>query len=185
MANPLLVSLVKSAAAQRAARPSRALINLAALVAILLAVPLCLGLLVSVIIGAAQPTITGSCATSLDEAAGGAAAAASGLFAQPLQLVPGRSYEVGATEYGGPGDPTSTDYGSIPDPGQSYLPAHPDSFAELSVQATNPANSAGGLTFADANALDNLPYMTALHVEHDGQRGGALQARRRLRARPP
>ena len=30
-------------------------------------------------------------------------------------------------------------YGSIPDPAQSYLPANPDSFAELSVLASNPA----------------------------------------------
>jgi hypothetical protein len=27
------------------------------------------------------------------------------LYAPPLMLQPGRSYEVGATEYGGPGDP--------------------------------------------------------------------------------
>ena len=88
-------------------------------------------------------------------------------YAAPLALAPGRWYEVGATEYGGAGDPSSGDYGSIPDPGQSYLPAHPDSFAELSVLDQNPAEQ-GTFTFADANALDNLPYMTALRVAHDG-----------------
>jgi hypothetical protein len=90
-----------------------------------------------------------------------------GQYAAPLQLEPGRTYEVGATEYGGPGDPSSGSYGSIPDTGQSYLPAHPDSYAELSVLDSNPANS-GTFTFADANALNHLPYMTALRVIHDG-----------------
>src|SRR5580700_9618844 len=32
---------------------------------------------------------------------------ATGLYAAPLELAPGRWYEVGATEYGGPEDPTS------------------------------------------------------------------------------
>jgi hypothetical protein len=91
-----------------------------------------------------------------------------GLYAAPLELAPGRWYEVGATEYGGPGDPTSGDYGSIPNPGESYLPAHPASFAELSVLDSNPANT-GGFTFADANALSNLPYLTGLRVAHDGR----------------
>ena len=93
---------------------------------------------------------------------------AQGLYAAPLELAPGRWYEVGATTYGGPGDPTSADYGSIPDPGESYLPAHPQSFAELSVLDSNPANS-GSFTFADANALSNLPYLTGLRVAHDGR----------------
>lgn len=88
-----------------------------------------------------------------------------GLYAEPLRLVPGRRYQVGATEYGGPGDPTSGSYGAIPDPGQSYLPAHPDTFAELSVLARNPAN-AGAFSFADADALSSLAYMTALRVWH-------------------
>jgi hypothetical protein len=91
---------------------------------------------------------------------------AQGLYAAPLELAPGRWYEVGATEYGGPGDPTSGDYGSIPNPGESYLPSHPQSFAELSVLDSNPANT-GAFTFADANALSNLPYLTGLRVVHD------------------
>ena len=91
-----------------------------------------------------------------------------GLYAAPLELAPGRWYEVGATTYGGPGDPTSGDYGSIPNPDESYLPAHPDTFAELSVLDSNPAN-ASGFTFADANALSNLPYLSGLRVAHDGR----------------
>ncbi len=98
----------------------------------------------------------------------GGGALGGGRYAVPLELAPGRSYEVGATEYGGPGDPSSGDYGSIPDPAQSYLPAHPDTFAELSVLSSNPANG-GTFTFQDADALDRLPYLTALRVAHGGR----------------
>ncbi len=97
----------------------------------------------------------------------GGGAIGGGEYAAPLALAPGRWYEVGATEYGGPGDPSSGDYGSIPDPSQSYLPAHPETFAELSVLDRNPAEE-GTFTFADANALENLPYMSGLRVVHDG-----------------
>jgi hypothetical protein len=102
----------------------------------------------------------------VDTPAGGGPLAA-GLYAAPLELKPDRWYEVGATEYGGPGDPSSGDYGSIPDPGESYLPAHPDSFAELSVLDSNPANG-GTFTFSDADALDNLAYLSELRVLHNG-----------------
>lgn len=96
-------------------------------------------------------------------------ALSSGWYAAPLPPVPGHWYEVGATEYGGPTDPASGSYGSIPAAGESYLPAHPDSYAELSVLAANPANG-GSFTFADANALGNLPYLAGLRVEHAGRR---------------
>ncbi len=91
------------------------------------------------------------------------------MFAQALRLQPGRWYEVGATRYGGPEDPGSGSNGSIPDSSQSYLPAHPDTFAELSLLNSNPANNGGQLTFAEANALHNLPYMTALRVSRGGR----------------
>jgi hypothetical protein len=104
---------------------------------------------------------------AINQPAGGAVG--QGLYAPPLMLQPGRSYRVGATEYGGPGDPTSGHYGSIPNPGQSYLPAHPDTFAELSVLDSNPANH-GSFTFNDANALNRLPYLAALRVTHDRRR---------------
>lgn len=113
----------------------------------------------------AESTCGGSIGMVEEPAGGGPITA--GMYAAPLQLRPGRWYEVGATEYGGPGDPSSGDYGSIPDPGESYLPAHPDSFAELSVLDSNPANG-GSFTFQDANALNNLPYLTALRVAHAG-----------------
>ena len=102
----------------------------------------------------------------LDTAAGGGPLA-NGQYAPPLQLQAGHWYLIGATEYGGPGDPSSGDYGAIPSPAQSYLPAHPDSYAELSVLDQNPAND-GTFTFNDANALDELPYLTALRVAHAG-----------------
>ena len=98
--------------------------------------------------------------------AAGGGVTADGMFAKPLRMRAGEWYEVGATEYGGPSDPSSGSYGSIPDPSESYLPAHPDTFAELSVLSNNPANS-GTFTFADANALGNLPYMTGIRVAHE------------------
>jgi hypothetical protein len=61
---------------------------------------------------------------------------------------------VGATEYGGPGDPTS---GTIGASGVSLL-AHPDSYAEL-----------GGSTFQTATAMGGLPYMTPLRVTWGGR----------------
>lgn len=104
----------------------------------------------------------------VNQPAAGGGPLAQGLYAAPLQLAPGRWYEIGATEYGGPSSPTPGEYGAIPDPSESYLPGHPDSFAELSVLDSNPANTTGTFTFTDANALDNLPYMTALRVAHEG-----------------
>jgi hypothetical protein len=88
--------------------------------------------------------------------------------AAPLLLRPGRWYEVGATEFGGPRDAGAGSFGAIPDATQSYLPAHPDSFAELSLLPSNPA-AGGHFTFRDANALGNLPYLTGLRVEHAGR----------------
>jgi hypothetical protein len=56
---------------------------------------------------------------------------------------------VGATEYGGPGDPRS---GTVGASGIS-LSAHPDSYAEL-----------GGVTFQTATALGGLAYLTPLRI---------------------
>ena len=66
---------------------------------------------------------------------------------------------------------------------RAYLPAHPDTFAELSVLDSNPANG-GTFTFADANALNNLPYLTGLDRRQQRHQEGALQARHRLRPGP-
>jgi hypothetical protein len=64
-------------------------------------------------------------------------------------LGPRGGARVGATEYGGPGDPSS---GSVGSSGVD-LDAHPDSYAEL-----------GGLTFQTATAMGGLPYETPLRI---------------------
>ena len=114
--------------------------------------------------GAGNPPCPGAGAATPNATTPGGGPAPGGMFAQPLKLQQGKWYEVGATEYGGPNDTAGTS-GSIAgtDPTQGDLPAHPDSFAELSVLDSNPANG-GTFTFADANALNNLPYMTGLVV---------------------
>jgi hypothetical protein len=56
---------------------------------------------------------------------------------------------VGASEYGGPGDPSS---GTVGASGISLV-AHPDSYAEL-----------GGATFQTASAMGGLAYMTPLRI---------------------
>jgi hypothetical protein len=61
----------------------------------------------------------------------------------------GSGQRVGATEYGGPGDPSS---GTVGASGASLL-AHPDSYAEL-----------GGETFQTATAMGGLAYMTPLRI---------------------
>ena len=81
----------------------------------------------------------------------------------------GAGQAVGATEYGGPGDPSS---GTVGASGASLL-AHPDSYAEL-----------GGITFQTATAMGGLPYMTPLRVTLGRPLGGGLQARLRSRRRP-
>ncbi len=62
---------------------------------------------------------------------------------------PGTGQLVGATEYGGPGDPSSGEFGSS---GADLLDL-PDSYAEL-----------GGTSFATATAMGGLPYLTPLRI---------------------
>jgi cell wall-associated NlpC family hydrolase len=83
-------------------------------------------------------------------------------------MQPDQWYPVGATEYYAGDSTGSGNYGSIPDPAQANLSEHPDTFAELSLLPTNPANG-GTFTFQDANALGELPYMTGLRVARDGK----------------
>ena len=66
---------------------------------------------------------------------------------------PGSGRKVGATEYGGPGDPSS---GTVGASGANLL-AHPDSYAEL-----------GGTTFQTATAMGGLAYTTPLRVTWSG-----------------
>jgi hypothetical protein len=76
-------------------------------------------------------------------------AAAPGPAASIVLGPPGSGSRVGATEYGGPGDPSS---GTVGSSGANLLAA-PDSYAEL-----------GGLTFDAATAMGGLPYMTPLRI---------------------
>src|SRR5579862_1886040 len=62
---------------------------------------------------------------------------------------PGSGQLVGASEYGGPGDPSS---GTVGASGANLL-EFPDSYAEL-----------GGYTFQTATAMGGLPYMTPLRI---------------------
>jgi hypothetical protein len=66
---------------------------------------------------------------------------------------PGTGQLVGATEYGGPGDPSS---GTVGASGANLI-QHPDSDAEL-----------GGYTFDTAADLGGLPYMTPLRITWGG-----------------
>jgi cell wall-associated NlpC family hydrolase len=74
-----------------------------------------------------------------------AGATATGIVLAP----PGAGQLVGATEYGGPGDPSS---GVIGSSGANLL-EQPDSYAEL-----------GGDTFQTATAMGGLPYLTPLRI---------------------
>jgi cell wall-associated NlpC family hydrolase len=76
---------------------------------------------------------------------GGGASPASGIVLGS----PGSGQLVGATEYGGPGDPSS---GTVGASGANLL-LNPDTYAEL-----------GGSTFQTATAMGGLPYMTPLRV---------------------
>ncbi len=67
---------------------------------------------------------------------------------------PGGEAVVGASEYGGPGDPSSGSTGAS----GANLVQHPDSYAEL-----------GGDTFQTATAMGGLPYMTPLRVTWSGR----------------
>jgi hypothetical protein len=66
---------------------------------------------------------------------------------------PGTGQLVGATEYGGPGDPSS---GTVGASGSNLL-EHPDSYAEL-----------GGVSFQSATAMGGLAYMTPLRITWGG-----------------
>ncbi len=88
----------------------------------------------------------------------------------------GPAQTVGATEYGGPGDPSS---GTVGASGVSLL-ARPDSYAEL-----------GGTSFQTATALGGLPYGTPLEItagahsvvaykEDIGLGGGPIDGRPRV-----
>jgi hypothetical protein len=84
---------------------------------------------------------------------GGGGCSGPGATAGVVLGPPGQGQLVGATEYGGPGDPNS---GIVGASGANLL-EHPDSYAEL-----------GGYTFDTATDLGGLPYMTPLRITWGG-----------------
>jgi hypothetical protein len=82
---------------------------------------------------------------------------------------PGSGQLVGATEYGGPGDPSSGVTGARGD----NLLAHPDTYAEL-----------GGLTWQTATAMGGLGYMTPLRITWGGHSAIAYKRDFGLGGRP-
>jgi len=82
-----------------------------------------------------------------------ASGAGSGGAAAIVLRPPGSGQLVGATEYGGPGDPSSGVTGALGD----NLLAHPDTYAEL-----------GGLTWETATAMGGLPYLAPLRITWGG-----------------
>jgi hypothetical protein len=88
------------------------------------------------------------------QSASGCASAPSTAAGQIALGPPGSGATVGATEYGGPGDPSSGTVGAS----GANLVAHPDTYAEL-----------GGTTFQTATAMGGLAYMTPLRVTWGGQ----------------
>jgi hypothetical protein len=107
-------------------------IAVAALIAGLVAVGIGAGLF-ALLIGASSPAAGDSCGSPSSVTLG----------------PPGTSRLVGATEYGGPGDPSS---GVVGASGANLL-SHPDSYAEL-----------GGETFQTATSIGGLPYLTPLRI---------------------
>ena len=84
----------------------------------------------------------------------GSAAALAGPGGGIVLAPPGTGQLVGATEYGGPGDPSSGVFGSS---GANLLDL-PDSYAEL-----------GGTSFQTATAMGGLPYETPLRITWSGR----------------
>ena len=126
-----------SATARRAAGPGAILIA-GAMSAVLIA-GLGTALLALLITAAASSP---SCSTS---GASGSSGSSGSVVLDPA----GGGQRVGATEYGGPGDPSSGAVGAS----GANLDQYPDSYAEL-----------GGYTFQTATAMGGLPYMTPLRV---------------------
>ncbi|MGA2163713.1 MAG: hypothetical protein ABSH36_04515 [Solirubrobacteraceae bacterium] len=147
-------------------------IALAALVAVGIPLAGFVGLIVLLITVIAPPS-SASCSAGVGvqsvSVPAGLSRQAGELWGKPLNMQPGHWYPVGATEYDAGDGTGSGNFGSIPDPAEANLDEHPDSYAELSLLPSNPANDGGTLTFANANALGNLPYMTGLRVARDGK----------------
>lgn len=108
------------------------------------------GGLVTVVVAGTVAALTAVLIGSVDSAGECAAPPGGG---QVVLGPPGTGQLVGASEYGGPGDPST---GTIGASGVN-LAEHPDSYAEL-----------GGYTFQTATAMGGLPYLAPLRVTWGG-----------------
>jgi hypothetical protein len=150
--------------------PAKAAAALALMV--LIGVPLLVMTAVVSVIGSQRAAVARACIDPLTSTKGGLqvgrglpaglSPGARARFYEPLHMQSGRWYRTGATRfYNAPGDATGT--GAIPDPAQNNLMQHPDSFGEMSLAPTNPANYRT-FRFEDADALGRLSYMTGVIV---------------------
>ena len=90
------------------------------------------------------------------------------MYAQPLRLQPRHVVSRSARRCtAARPTPRAGTTGRSAPPASPTCPRTPTRFAELSVLDHNPANG-GSFTFADANALNNLPYLTGLRVANNG-----------------
>ncbi len=105
---------------------------------------------------------------AVDTPAGGGPIAA-GLYAAPLELRPGRWYEVGATDYGGPGDPSSATTARSPTPASPTCRRTPT--ASPSCRCSTPIQpTAGRFTFADAECPETTSRTSpSCALLHDGR----------------
>ncbi|HWE33529.1 MAG TPA: hypothetical protein VG410_08600 [Solirubrobacteraceae bacterium] len=115
---------------------------------------LCAGVAVAGLGGALLSLLVTAPSSGCGSAAGSGAGGAGGPITSIVLAPAGTGARVGATEYGGPGDPSSGDVGAS---GANLL-AQPDSYAEL-----------GGYTFQTATAMGGLPYMTPLRITWGAQ----------------
>jgi hypothetical protein len=107
------------------------------------------GLVAVVATGAGLAVLVELLVTVTSSPSGQCTSAAGGSGATISLAAAGTGARVGATEYGGPGDPSS---GTVGASGVSLV-AHPASYAEL-----------GGYTFSTATAMGGLAYMTPLRI---------------------
>ena len=134
--------------------------------------------------GAGNPPCPGPGAATPNATTPAGGPAPGGMFAQPLKLQPGKWYEVGATDYGGPSDPTATNSGSITD-ARPELPARAPRHVRRAVACSTATPPTAGDVHVRRRQRAEQP---AVHDRADRRQQrhqeGPLQARHRLRPGP-
>ena len=106
-----------------------------------------------------------------------------GMFAKPLKLQQGQWYEVGATEYGGPADPTSTDTGAIGHPGAG-VPARAPRHVRRALGARQQPRQRRHVHVRRRQRAQQPALSDGADRRQQRHQAGPLQARRRLRPGP-